>query len=68
MTKEADQQRELEYLRRRAEEHPSLKKAYQAIIRAEERLSRDIDKAVEDFKVLDKLVGKESNEYTETYN
>jgi len=68
MTKEADQQRELEYLKRRAEEHPSLKKAYEAIIRAEERLSRDIDKAVEDFKVLDKLVGKESNEYTETYN
>jgi hypothetical protein len=66
--KEAEQKKELEYLKRRSEEHPSLKKAYEAIIRAEERLNRDIDKAVEDFKLLDKLVGKESNEYTETYN
>jgi hypothetical protein len=66
--KEKEQQTELEYLKRRAEEHPSLKKAYEAIIRAEERLNRDIDKAVEDFKVLDKLVGDESNEYNQTYN
>ena len=62
--KEAEQQKELEYLKRRAEEHPSLKKAYEAIIRAEERLNRDIDKAVEDFKLLDKLVGEE-REHTE---
>ena len=57
--KEAEQEKELAYLKRRAEEHPSLKKAYEAIIRAEERLNRDIDKAVEDFKLLDKLVGEE---------
>jgi hypothetical protein len=57
--REAEQQKELEYLKRRAEEHPSLKKAYEAIIRAEERLNKDIDKAVEDFKLLDKLVGEE---------
>jgi len=68
MNKEAEQKAELDYLKRRAEEHPSLKKAYEAIIRAEERLNRDIDKAVEDFKVLDKLVGDESNEYNQTYN
>jgi hypothetical protein len=57
--KEAEHEKELAYLQRRAEEHPSLKKAYEAIIRAEERLNRDIDKAVEDFKLLDKLVGEE---------
>jgi hypothetical protein len=57
--KEAEQEKELAYLKRRAEEHPSLKKAYEAIIRAEERLNRDIDKAVEDFTLLDKLVGEE---------
>jgi len=59
--KEAEQKKELEYLKRRSEEHPSLKKAYEAIIRAEERLNADIDKAVEDFKLLDKLVGEEQN-------
>jgi hypothetical protein len=59
---EAEQKKELEYLKRRAEEHPSLKKAYEAIIRAEERLNRDIDKAVEDFKLLDKLVGEEQGD------
>jgi len=58
-TKEKEQQKELEYLKRRSEEHPSLKKAYEAIIRAEERLNADIDRAVEDFKLLDKLVGQE---------
>jgi hypothetical protein len=63
--KEREQEKELEYLKRRAEEHPSLKKAYEAIIRAEERLNRDIDNAVEDFKLLDKLVGQEQNEHTE---
>ena len=57
--REAEQQKELEYLKRRAKEHPSLEKAYQAIIRAEERLNSDIDKAVADFKLLDKLVGEE---------
>ena len=57
--KEAEQQKELDYLKRRAKEHPSLEKAYEAIIRAEERLNADIDKAVEDFKLLDKLVGEE---------
>jgi hypothetical protein len=57
--KEAEQEKELSYLKRRAEEHPSLKKAYESIIRAEERLNKDIDKAVEDFKMLDKLVGEE---------
>jgi len=62
MIKEAEQKQEIEYLKRRAEEHPSLKKAYEAIIRAEERLNADIDKAVEDFKILDKLVGKEQQE------
>jgi hypothetical protein len=67
-TKEADQKKELEYLKRRAEEHPSLKKAYEAIIRAEERLNADIDKAVEDFKLLDKLVGQEQNEHTEAFH
>jgi len=62
--REQEQKKELEYLKRRSEEHPSLKKAYEAIIRAEERLNRDIDKAVEDFKLLDKLVGEE-REHTE---
>jgi len=62
--KEQEQKKELEYLKRRAEEHPSLKKAYEAIIRAEERLNKDIDKAVEDFKLLDKLIGEE--EYHDT--
>ena len=65
--REQEQKKELEYLKRRSEEHPSLKKAYQAIIRAEERLNRDIDKAVEDFKLLDKLVGEE-HEVTEHQN
>jgi hypothetical protein len=59
--KEAEQQKELDYLKRRAKEHPSLEKAYEAIIRAEERLNEGIDKAVEDFKLLDKLVGEEQN-------
>jgi hypothetical protein len=60
-SKEQEQRKELEYLKRRAEEHPSLKKAYQAIIRAEEQLNERIDKAVADFKILDKLVGEEQN-------
>jgi len=60
-TKEAEQKKELEYLKRRSEEHPSLKKAYEAIIHAEERLNRDIDKAVENFKMLDKIIGEEHN-------
>jgi len=60
-TKEAEQKKELEYLKRRAEEHPSLKKAYEAIIRAETELNRGIDKAVDDFKLLDKLIGEEQN-------
>ena len=59
MTREADQRRELEYLTRRSAEHPSLQKAYEAIIRAEDRLNADIDRAVADFKMLDKLVGEE---------
>jgi len=63
--KEAEHKQELDYLKRRSEEHPSLKKAYEAIIRAEERLNADIDKAVADFKMLDKLVGQEQNEHTE---
>ena len=63
--KEKEQQKELEYLKRRAEEHPSLKKAYEAIIRAEERLNQDIDKAVADFKLLDKLVGEEDSRHSE---
>ena len=63
--KEQEQKKELEYLRRRSEEHPSLKKAYEAIIRAEERLNQDIDKAVEDFKLLDKLVGKEQDPWAD---
>ena len=63
--KEAEQKKELEYLKRRAEEHPSLKKAYEAIIRAEERLNKDIDKAVEDFKLLDKLVGEEQGDWAD---
>ena len=63
--KEAEQKKELEYLKRRAKEHPSLEKAYQAIIRAEERLNQDIDKAVEDFKLLDKLVGEEQEQWAE---
>ena len=63
-SREQEQKKELEYLKRRSEEHPSLKKAYEAIIRAEERLNRDIDRAVEDFKLLDKLVGEE-REHTE---
>jgi hypothetical protein len=63
--KEAEQKKELEYLKRRSEEHPSLKKAYEAIIRAEERLNRDIDKAVEDFKLLDKLVGQEQDQWAD---
>jgi len=63
--REQEQKKELEYLKRRSEEHPSLKKAYEAIIRAEERLNADIDKAVADFKLLDKLVGEEQNEHTE---
>ena len=59
--KEQEQKKELEYLKRRSEEHPSLKKAYEAIIRAEERLNEGIDKAVENFKILDKLVGEEQD-------
>ena len=59
--KEAEQQKELDYLKRRAKEHPSLEKAYEAIIRAEERLNEGIDKAVENFKILDKLVGEEQD-------
>ena len=61
-TKEAEQKKELEYLKRRSEEHPSLRKAYEAIIRAEERLNQDIDKAVADFKLLDKLIGEQQHE------
>jgi hypothetical protein len=64
-TKEKEHEKELEYLRRRAEEHPSLKKAYEAIIRAEERLNADIDKAVADFKLLDKLVGEEQDSWAD---
>jgi len=63
--REQEQKKELEYLKRRSEEHPSLKKAYEAIIRAEERLNQDIDKAVEDFKLLDKLVGKEQDPWAD---
>jgi len=60
-TKEREHEKELAYLKRRSEEHPSLKKAYEAIIRAEERLNSEIDKAVDDFKLLDKLVGEEQD-------
>jgi hypothetical protein len=63
--KEQEQKKELEYLKRRAEEHPSLKKAYEAIIRAEEDLNKGIDRAVENFKTLDKLVGEEQGEWAE---
>jgi len=59
--KEKEHEKELAYLKRRSEEHPSLKKAYEAIIRAEERLNAEIDKAVDDFKLLDKLVGEEQD-------
>ena len=59
--REQEQHQELEYLKRRAEQHPSLRKAYEAIIRAEERLNADIDKAVADFKLLDKLIGEEDS-------
>lgn len=61
MSKEAEQKAELEYLKRRAKEHPSLEKAYEAIIRAEEKLNAEIDRAVEDFKLLDKLIGEEQD-------
>jgi hypothetical protein len=62
--KQAKEQ-ELDYLKHRAEQHPSLKKAYQAIQRAKERLHQDIDKAVADFKILDKLVGEDNNVWAE---
>lgn len=52
---------ELEAMKRRAAEHPSLTKAYEAIIRAEEELNAGIDRAVENFKLLDKLVGEEQS-------
>jgi len=68
MAKEAEQKAELDYLKRRSEEHPSLKKAYEAIIRAEERLNAEIDRAVADFKILDRLVGTESNDHNQTNN
>lgn len=62
-TKEKEQKQELDYMKRRAKEHPSLEKAYEAIIRAEEKLNADIDKAVENFKILDKLVGEEDSRH-----
>ena len=61
--REAEQKKELEYLKRRAEEHPSLKKAYEAIIHAETELNKGIDRAVENFKTLDKLVGEEQAQW-----
>ena len=61
--KEAEQKKELEYLKRRSEEHPSLKKAYEAIIHAETELNKGIDRAVENFKTLDKLVGEEQAQW-----
>lgn len=64
-SKEQEQKAELDYLKRRAKEHPSLEKAYEAIIRAEEKLNADIDKAVADFKLLDKLVGEEDSRHSE---
>jgi hypothetical protein len=64
-SKEAEQKKELEYLKRRAKEHPSLEKAYEAIVRAEEELNKNIDKAVADFKLLDKLIGEEQGDWAD---
>jgi hypothetical protein len=57
---EAAHKAEIAAMKRRAEEHPSLAKAYEAIERAEQELNAGIDRAVENFKLLDKLVGEES--------
>lgn len=57
---EAKHKAEIEAMKKRAQEHPSLAKAYEAIERAEQELNAGIDRAVENFKLLDKLVGQES--------
>lgn len=56
---EAKHKAEIEAMKQRAKEHPSLTKAYEAIERAEEELNAGIDRAVENFKLLDKLIGEE---------
>ena len=59
-TEERKHKDELEAMQRRAKEHPSLAKAYEAIERAERELNAGIDRAVENFKVLDKIIGEET--------
>lgn len=43
----------------RAKEHPSLSIAWDAVIAAEENRDTEVKKAMENFDILDKLVGKE---------
>ena len=60
---EFKQASEIAEMERRAKEHPSLTKAYEAIIRAENELNAGIDRAVENFKTLDRLIGADAQQY-----
>jgi hypothetical protein len=46
---------------RRAKEHPSLSIAWDAVIEAEANRDTEVKKAMENFDLLDKLIGEESS-------
>lgn len=60
---EYKQKSEIAEMERRAKEHPSLEKAYAAVLRAEMELNAGIDRAVENFKTLDRLIGNDVQQY-----
>jgi hypothetical protein len=61
MGEEYKQKQEREQLERKSKEHPSLTKAWEAIIKAEEASAADVTRAYENFRILEKIIGEESN-------
>jgi hypothetical protein len=57
---EADQLSKRYSRERRAKQHPSLAIAWNAVIEAESNRDTEVKKAMENFDLLDKLVGEES--------
>ena len=44
---------------RKAKTHPTLEKAYEAIVRAETKMCKEVNKAKEQFTMLEKIIGEE---------
>ena len=60
-TEEFSRKQARENLERKAKTHPSLEKAFEAIVRAEQARDEDVARAQENFLILERIIGEEQN-------